>query len=77
MPQSSPLSLCVHCGASRCRVLGPCKFCHETVCTSCGTTQITQTEGTFHVHSTCFDNHLDDMSSSFQFIRFVKPEDEE
>ncbi len=77
MADSKPLSLCVHCGAQRCRVLGTCKFCHQPVCTSCGTTQITQTEGAFHVHSTCFESHLDQINSSFQFIKFVKSDDEE
>jgi len=76
MRQSQPLALCVHCGATRCRVLGTCKICDHPVCTSCGTTQVTQSEGTFHVHTTCFDEHPEEVSSSFQFIKFVKVEDD-
>lgn len=77
MRNSQPLSVCVHCSAPRSRVLGLCKICHTPVCTSCGTTQITQTEGTYHIHNECFDSHLDEVSSSFQFIKFVKPSDED
>lgn len=77
MRDSSPLSVCVHCNAARSRVLGICKFCHLPVCTSCGTSQITQSEGTYHVHNTCFDENLDEVSSSFEFIKFVKPDGEE
>lgn len=77
MPEGVPLSLCVHCGATRCRILGNCKICHALVCTSCGSTQITQTEGTFHVHSACFESNLEEIGSAFQFIKFRKPDEDE
>ena len=65
-------NVCPNCGAENIRLIGYCRVCLSTVCSSCGNKQKALEDGEVAVHSRCLVENLNRFESSFKFVKLKK-----